>query len=132
MTHRLLAAGALALSAAACAPNSSPEVASAADRASRQCFFPSTVSGFREAGDRAVNLRARGDVYRLELLAACPDLRSAEKVLLDSRAGGSSVCTGLDVTMIVPTSTGPRRCPGRSLRKLAAAETATLPSAQRP
>lgn len=132
MNLRLFAAG-LLTAAAACAPAASPPGGTPlAVRQPQQCFFASTVSSYREAGDRAVNLRAGRNAYQLELFAPCPELGRAQKILLDSRAGGSSICTGLDVEVIVPTSIGPRRCPGRSLRRLTDAETAALPAAQRP
>lgn len=132
MNRLSLLAGMLAATTAACAPTLPPRAPQLVQGEPRQCFFASTVSSFRQAGDRSVNLRAGRDVYQLELLGSCPDIRRAERVLLDSRAGGSSVCAGLDVELIVPTSVGPRRCPGRTLRRLAEAEVRDLPAAQRP
>jgi hypothetical protein len=130
----LLAALALTAAAASCAPVPSPTIKPGLlAQGPRQCFFASTISGFRESGPNQVNFRVgAGDVYQLDLATACGDLRGAEKVLLDSRAAGSSVCEGLDVDLIVPAAAGPRRCPGRGIRKLNPAEVAALPSAQRP
>lgn len=117
--------------AAACAPVTPPPGA-IATAAAGQCFFASTISGFKPAGATAVNVRsATAGVYRVELASPC-DVRTAEKVLLDSRAAGLSVCPGADVTLIASGPAGPRSCPGRSLRKLAEAEVAALPPAERP
>jgi hypothetical protein len=121
------------LTATACAPVAPPPGPLAGGPA-RQCFFASTVNGFREAaGGQVVNFSVGANqVYQVELFGRCSDLGRAEKVLLDSRAGGSSVCSGLDVELIVPTPTGPRRCPGRSLRRLTETEIAALPSREKP
>lgn len=131
---RLLAALALTAAATGCAPVPSPTVGPGPiAQGPRQCFFASTISGFRESAPGQVNVRVgAGDVYQLDLATPCGDLRGAEKVLLDSRAAGSSVCEGLDVDLIVPAAAGPRRCPGRGIRKMDPAEVAALPASQRP
>ena len=125
----------LAATAGACAPVAPPPGPAAGGGAPRQCFFASTVSGFREAAaGQRVNFRVGvNDVYAVDLFAPCPELRSAEKVLLDSRAGGSSVCSGLDVELIVPVGNAPpKRCVGRSVRKLSPNEIAALAPRERP
>ena len=38
------------------------------------------------------------------------------------QAGGGTICSGLDVDLIVPTPIGPQRCPVRMIRKLAPEE----------
>jgi hypothetical protein len=136
MIRRILTAGALSATLVACAPVAPPPPpgAMAAATTGRQCFFPSTVSGFREGADRrTAYLRVSGrEVYQVDLFAPCPDLASAERILLDSRGGGASVCTGLDVTLIVPGPIGPQRCPATSLRRLAETEVEALPARYRP
>ena len=136
MTRSAALAALLLAGAAACAPVTPPPPGplAAGPAPGRQCFFPSTVSGFREGEDRrSAYLRVSGrDVYRVDLFGPCPDLSSAERILLDSRAGGASVCEGLDVTLIVPSNIGPQRCPARALRKLAEAEVQALPARFRP
>jgi hypothetical protein len=132
----VFAFAAVSAALAACAPTPPPPGGfGPVAGAPRQCFFASTVSGFREVGNDRVNFRVSGrDVYQLELFGTCPELRGSEKVLLDSRGGGASVCSGLDVDLIVPTNitAAPRRCPGRSIRKLTETEVAALPAGQRP
>lgn len=134
MSLRAAFAAALALLVvSACAPGASRPGPELAQVEQRQCFFASTVTGFREVGPQTVNVRAgAADVYRLELARACPGLGAAEKILLDSRAAGSSVCAGLDVDVLFAAAAGPRRCPGRSLRKLSETDVAALPEGQRP
>jgi hypothetical protein len=126
------ALGAAGAGLLACAPVAPPPGPFAA-AASSQCFFSSTVSGFKPAGPGAVNVRsATSGVYRVDLAAPCGDLRAAERILLDSRASGASVCPGADVTMIVSSPAGARACPGRSIRKLSETEVAGLPQAEQP
>ena len=116
---------------AACAPVTPPPGAVASLPAG-QCFFASTITGFKEAGG-GVNVRAgTSDVYRVAFASRCDGLSGADRVLLDSRAGGASVCAGLDVDLILATASGPRRCPGQAIRKLSPAEVAALPAAERP
>jgi hypothetical protein len=126
----VLAAGLAAL--AACAPVAPPPGA-LAPALGAQCFFGSTISGFKPSGPTAVNVRSSvAGVYRVELASPCGDLRAVEKLLLDSRRSGISVCPGADVTVIASSPAGPRSCPGRSIRKLDDAEVAALPAAERP
>lgn len=132
-----LAAAGLSAALTACAPVAPPPgqlaAAGPTPTAGRQCFYTSRITGFRAAGDRAVNLRvSEREVYQVALFSPCPEVRGAERILVDSRAGGSSVCTGLDVEVIVPGAAGPRRCPASSLRRLAEAEVTALPANQRP
>jgi len=121
---------AAALAAAAAAP------ASAQTKPARQCFFSSQLSSWKEVGDSAVNLRVGvSDIYRLDLLSPCPDLRWAEAVGIETRGGDSHICSGLDVSLIVPrgvTHTVPQRCMATSLRKLSREEAAALPKSERP
>ena len=117
---------------AACAPVAPPPGA-IAPALGGQCFFASTISGFKPSGPMAVNVRSSvAGIYRVELATPCGDLRAAEKLLLDSRRSGISVCPGADVTVIASSPAGPRSCPGRSIRKLADAEVAALPGSERP
>jgi hypothetical protein len=89
-----------------------------------QCFWPSEVNGFTSVDDRHVNLHVGvKDVYQVELLSPCPDIKWTEKLGLDTR-GSTMVCTGLDVTIVSPSPIGPQRCPARNLRKLTPEEIA--------
>lgn len=132
MIRSLLLATAAVTLAAACAPVAPPPGPFSA-AASGQCFFASTITTFKPSGATALNVRSStSGVYRAELAAPCGDLRAAEKVLLDSRAAGASVCTGADATLIVSSPAGSRSCPVRSLRQLNDVEVAALPTAERP
>lgn len=130
----LLAAALSATFLAACAGDGAPAMASggAATAPARQCFFANAVTSFKAVGDRAVNVRVSvDDVYRLELLAPCPDIDWANEIALQAHAG-DSICTGLDATIVSPSSAGLRRCEVRSVRRLTPDEVAALPGDQRP
>ncbi len=118
--------GALAVQAASARPA----------RPARACFFASQLSSWKEVGDRTVNLRVGvNDVYQLQLLSRCPDLRYAEAVGVETRGGSSQICSGLDVNLIVPSSVThsiPQRCMATSLRKLSRDEAKALPRGEKP
>lgn len=141
MTFKLPVAAALAFVLAGCA--GAPPAAStgqgapasavaAASGGERSCFWSRNVNGFRALDDDTVNLRVGvKDVYQLELLGRCPDVDWAQGIALESR-GGSFICSGLDATIISPSSIGPQRCAVRTLRKLSDQEVAALEPKQRP
>jgi hypothetical protein len=99
----------------------------------RQCFFQRDLNGWKEVGDRQVNLRAGvRDVYQADLNAPCWNLKWAERLGVENR-GSSSVCTGDLVVLIVPDHpTGTDRCFARITRKLTPEQVAALPPKQRP
>jgi hypothetical protein len=101
--------------------------------APRQCFFQQQLNGWKEVGDRQVNVRVSvRDVYVIALDAPCLNLRWAQSIGLDAR-GSNNVCTGDTVTVVVPDrSMGPNRCFGRVTRHLTPEEVAALPPKQRP
>lgn len=97
----------------------------------RQCFFPRNVHGFSAVDNDVVNVRVGvRDVYQLKLLGPCPDVDWTWKIGIISR--GSTICTGLDATLLVPSTIGPQRCAVRTVRKLTAEEVAALPAKQKP
>lgn len=123
----LLAALAIGLSAAGETPSTG-----AAPPAQRQCFWSHDVHNFAYAPPDRVNLRVGvRDVYELTLFGECSDIDHANVLRFDTH-GFSSVCSGLDIDLIVPTTLGPRRCQVRSLRKLTPEEVAALPRRARP
>lgn len=123
-----LSAGVL-LSAASAAPLAD---AAAPAKPTRQCFWTNSVDGFRAVNDRIVNVGVGvKDVYQLELLSACPDVDWAETIAIQSR-GSSMICSGLDATIITPSTIGPQRCAVRNVRKLTPEEVASLPSKHKP
>jgi hypothetical protein len=129
---KLAAVASLAATAllGAAAP-ATPETVLSAPKPARQCFFARNVNNFQAVDDKVVNIRVGvRDVYQLELLGHCPDIDWSWKLAIKSR--GSTICTGLDADLIVPSTIGPRTCPVRTVRKLTPQEVAALPSKQRP
>ena len=102
----------------------------------KACFFASQLSSWKEVGDKTVNLRVGvSDLYQLRLLAPCPDLPYAEALGIETRGGANTICSGLDVTLVLPRDiarTGPQRCMATSLRKLTPEEARALPRKERP
>lgn len=102
----------------------------------KACFFANQLSSWKEAGDKTVNLRVGvGDIYQLTLIAPCPDLPYAEAVGIETRGGSSTICSGLDVSLVLPrgvAQAGPQRCMAASLRKLTPEEIRALPRKERP
>lgn len=116
---------ALAL-AGACTPYGSAPAAAAPETAEptsgRQCFYLSQVSGYthvRGSPDRIHVSTGPRDTWEFEVFGPCPHLRDAEAMGFD-QAGGGSICSGIDVDLVVPTPIGPQRCPVRMIRKLPA------------
>ena len=128
-TAATAAAIGLAGLATACAPNPAPETAMAEGR---QCFHADRITGFRAVSDRIVNVSAgANEVYQFELFGTCPEVDWANQIAVVSR-GSSWICSGLDATIIAPSSTGPQRCAVRSVTRLTPAQLAVLPADQRP
>lgn len=114
---------------AGCAPTPPPPMA-AAD--GRQCFHADRINGFNAASDRIVNVSVGAkEVYQFELFGPCPDVDWATRIAVISR-GSSWICSGLDATVVAPSSIGPQRCPVRTITKLTPAQVAVLPPRQRP
>lgn len=87
----------------------------------RQCFFLSQVDGYQRvkgSRDRILVTTGPRDTYEFEVFRPCPYLGDSEVMGFD-QAGGGTICSGIDVDLIVPTPTGPQRCPVRMIRKLA-------------
>lgn len=96
--------------------------------AKRSCFFASQINGWRsEDNDKTVYLDVGvKDVYRADLFARCHDIDDALAIGVETRGGGSSICDGLDVQLIVQSSIGPQRCPVTKLTKLTPDEVQAL------
>ena len=98
----------------------------------RRCFRPDDVNGWRPGDQRTVYVRAGVNrVFRMELMIPCPDINWSERIGIEAR-GSPWICSGLDATIISPSSIGPRRCPVTSIQELSPAELAALPARQRP
>jgi hypothetical protein len=103
-----------------------------AKAAARHCFWTRDVNNFSALDDRTVNIRVGlKDIYSLDLFGACPDIDWTQKIGIESR-GGSSICTGFDATLIVPSTIGTQRCTVRNIRKLTPEEIAALPPKAKP
>jgi hypothetical protein len=98
----------------------------------RQCFFSSSVSGFRnaprsESGSERiyVDVGVR-DTYLFEVFGTCRDLDFSNQIALVSRGGSSTICRGIDVDLLVPRPGfgSPDRCPVQMIHKLTAEERA--------
>ena len=93
-----------------CAPNADQPQAAQAASSGRDCFFLSQVSGYTHAGDNKIHVSVGpGRTYEFETLGICPDLRDAETLAFDP-TGPGTICRGIDVDLIVPSTIGPRRC----------------------
>lgn len=97
------------------------------------CFFNRQVQSYTAANDdKTLYVRAGKNTYRLETFGRCLDLSSALNIGLDSHPS-SSICSALDVTIVVPSSSmGPQRCAVRTLVKLTPEQIAALPKGDRP
>jgi hypothetical protein len=102
--------------------------APAGAKPARSCFFSDQVNGWRQAGDKAilVNVGAK-QIYRLDLFGTCHDLDNNLTIGLETRGGGSSICDGLDATIIARSPIGPMRCPVTKVTRLTPEEIAALP-----
>lgn len=117
----------LALAAANVPAVAAADAPDAPAKAGRTCFFASQLNGWRSDGDRVVYLEVGArDVYRADLFSRCHDLDSALELGVRSRTGGSSICDGLDVELVVPGAIGPQTCHVTKLQKLSVEEVAAL------
>jgi len=100
---------------------------SAAPKAKRECFWSQNVNGFNVIDDETVSLTVGvNDVYRLDLFSRCPDIDWNQSLALVSR-GGSSICSGLDATIITRGPGGmAQRCQVRTVTKLTPQEVEAL------
>jgi hypothetical protein len=129
----LLAAFAGAATLGACAAQWTPEQQEAFARG--DCFFVETVSGFAPGpNDQTVYLRAGvNDVYELRTTGVCRDVNWTNQIGIRTRTGASSICTGFDAELLIPSFGGqPDRCPVIAQRRLSAEEVAALPARSRP
>lgn len=118
----------------ACAPGAAPGELAAEGAATqgRECFFTRNVNGFSAPDAETLYLRVGvRDVYQMQMFAPCPDMDWAQRLAVVSRSG-SSVCRGMDATIISPGPLGDQRCMVRAVRKLTPAEVEALPRGSRP
>ena len=114
---------------AGCAPTNRTSTMQAG---SGGCFYASEISNFKLVDRNTVNFRVGvSDIYEAHLLGSCGDIAWTDAIGVDA-GPNSLVCDGLGTTLIVPTTTTPRRCPIDSIRKLSRAEASTLPYGTKP
>lgn len=109
-------------------------LAQAAKAPPRQCFHSSAWRGWKATADaRAMYIRIDGrGVFRLELDAACPALKSPGAFLI-TRLTGPWICDPLDLQMKVSQGRGfATPCNVRKITPLSAAEASALPKALQP
>lgn len=120
MIARIAASAALIAFAGGCAASTTSSETAQTSAQGRQCFYLSQVSGYTHAGrDRIHVSTGPRSTYEFEVFGPCPWLNDAETMGFD-QAGGGTICSGIDVDLIVPTPTGPQRCAVRMIRKLPA------------
>jgi hypothetical protein len=110
--------------------------ASAADKPLKdECFWARNVTSFAAPDDHTVYVKVnQRDVFRLDLMIACPDVDWNQRVALQSSHGaGGSICSPLDAEIIShATGLGRQRCPVKAMHKLTPDEIAALPKKAKP
>ncbi|WP_304169534.1 DUF6491 family protein [Phenylobacterium aquaticum] len=100
--------------------------------ARQACFWTSQADGFTAPDDHTVFVRVGvREVYRLDLMGACPNIQWNNGIGLESRPG-SSICSAMEATIISHGPTGPERCAVSQMSRLTPAEIAALPKRSRP
>ena len=114
-----VACGAALLAGCAMGYSGSGESASAEPgEDGRDCFFLSQVSGFTDAGKDTINVSVGPKrTYEFKTFGSCPQLDFAQAIAFDQKGPGT-ICRGMDVDLIVPTSIGPQRWPVSMIRRL--------------
>lgn len=132
---------AAAAALAACASPEAPTAASAAQpaattepsaRTGRRCFRANEVNGWRAGDNNTVYVRTGvRRIFRMELMGPCPDINWNQRIGIEARGSGW-ICSGLDATIVSPSTIGPRHCPVRRITELSQQEADALPSRFRP
>ena len=118
MFARFAGAAGAAILAASCAPYAETAETAEAPVSKRDCFFLSQVTGYTYADNHKVHVSVgAGRTYEFETLGYCPDLDHAETLAFDP-TGPGTICRGIDVDLIVPSTIGPRRCAVSMIRRL--------------
>jgi hypothetical protein len=98
-----------------------------------QCILRSNIDGFRAADDRTVYLSAGvRDVYRLDLMSACPGITFKEDIGFEDRPASAWICSPLEATIVFRDVGVPQRCPVIGIHHLTPEEYAALPKRDRP
>lgn len=105
---------------------SAEDTPAAAPAAKRSCFFSSQINDWGADRDEKTAYLYVGakEVYRAELFSRCDGLDSALAIGVETRGGGSSICDGMDLELLVRSPIGPQRCLVTKLTKLTPEEVA--------
>jgi hypothetical protein len=118
MSFRLAGAVVLALLASSCTDYGGGGPASQLASSKRECFPLAAVSGYNYVGDRKINVSTGpNETYQFTTMGPCPSLGYGEAIAFDTTTP-TPICSGIDVTLIVPSDIGPQRCPVEMIRKL--------------
>ena len=118
MPVRSLAIVAAAALVASCTAHDNAPVDASAAAPERDCFFLSQISGYSDAGRDTIHVSVGPSrTYEFKTFGACPELKYSEGLAFDKKGPGT-ICRGMDVDLIVPTSIGPRRCAVSMIRRL--------------
>ncbi len=73
----------------------------------QQCFDAGAVTSFQPVDRETVLLQVSGSrAYELKITGVCPDINWSGKIGIAGEDGGSTICTGRDVTLITPSPRG--------------------------
>lgn len=115
------------LLSSSCADQPVNTVTNATAEGTRECFFGSQISGFKDDGqDRVLVRLGFREAYALTLAAGCPPVNLATSIGIVSR-GGDRICIGRPAELVVPraSGSGSQRCLVSNIRKLSDTELAT-------
>jgi hypothetical protein len=106
--------------AAAALAGCAAQPAAMAGTSGRQCFRAQDVNGYTPVSDNVVLVQAGASRYfRLDLAGSCPNIDWSRRIALQSTAGSSWVCQGLDAEVIAPDPSGfPQRCLVTAIRQI--------------
>jgi hypothetical protein len=128
----LLALGACANPSPPSAGAAGQPAAAQASGGGRNCFNLSEVNGWRAGQGDTVYVRVGVNrVFRMHLMGACPDVDWSEHIGIEA-SPTTWICSGMNATIIAPSSIGPHRCPVTKLQELTPTEIAALPARERP
>lgn len=73
----------------------------------QQCFDAGQVTSFQPIDRETVRLLVGGSrAYELKITGVCPDINWSDRIGIAGEDGGSTICTGRDVTLITPSPRG--------------------------
>lgn len=130
VTAAAFAGGALLSACTTPAATDTQIVAGGAGGSSGTCFLPSQVNGFQrgrsteQGSENIVVTIGANRKYLFQTLGPCPDINWSEAIAFD-QFGVGQICDGRDVTLVVPSTIGPQRCPVRMIRELSPEEAKT-------